>query len=604
MALLLRARDGLSKWMHWAAETRWMLLLAAMLTVAGMRGGVSCGHDFDFHLVSWMEAARVWHQGVLIPVWAQSAAWQAGEARFIFYPPLSWMLGALLGSVFAGSVVSWTMAAWVFVFLALLVNGLATRRLAREWLPGDVARLAGVFAIASPYALFTAFERGAMAELAAGVWVPLVLMLATRRSVGAQGTLRAQVLDFSTLWLALSVAGCWLTNAPAGVMVCYLLAGVALVAAWTERSAWPVLRALVAVLLGLGMAAFYLVPAAWEQRWVNISAAREVGMRVEDSWLFARHAGAEMAFHDAVLHQASCVLVLMVVAIALSALVIFRRGELRIEDRRRWLPLLLLVPVVLALQFPFSTRVWHELPKADFLQFPWRLTMLLTPVLAIFAAQALCGVRRRVRVPAVAIWVLLAMVVCAGVFHQPCDEEDNVAAQIAAFHGGGSEPTDEYAPTGADNAELAEGLPPGCLVVDPLTPLGSAGEDGVLRWDGKQSPCLASVQSTVWRQDRKLLELDAPQAGYLIVRLRRFPAWSIERNGRRVTTLPARTDGLIAVPVERGTNRLRIRWMETEDVRVGRWLSVAALFCWLLLWMQIKRRGVGGSMSYTNSDVD
>lgn len=581
-----------------------MLLLAAMLTVAGMRGGASCGHDFDFHLVSWMEVARAWHQGVLVPAWAQSAAWQAGEARFIFYPPLSWMMGALLGIVFGTSAVSWTMATWVFVFLALLVNGLATRALAAEWLPGDVARLAGVLAMASPYALFTAFERGAMAELAAGVWVPLVLMLATRSNRGAQGTLRAQVLDLSTLWLALSVAGCWLTNAPAGVMVCYLLAGVALVAAWTERSSWPVLRALVAVLLGLGLAAFYLVPAAWEQRWVNIGAAHEVGMRIQDSWLFARHAGAEMAFHDAVLHQASWVLVLMAAAIALSALVMFRRGELRVEDRRRWLPLLLLAPVVLALQFPFSAGVWHELPKADFLQFPWRLTMLLTPVLAIFAAQALYGVRRRVRVPAVAIWALLAMVVCAGVFHQPCDEEDNVAAQMAAFHGGGSEPTEEYAPTGADNAELAEGLPAGCLVADPLVRLGDADEDGALRWSRQQSPCVASVQPTVWRQDRKLLELNAPQAGYLIVRLRRFPAWWIERNGRRVTILPARTDGLIAVPVERGTNRIRIRWMETEDVHIGRGLSAVALFCWLLLWMQIKRRGVGGSMSYTDSDVD
>lgn len=601
MSLLSGARGWMSQWMRWMAEARWMLLLAAMLTVAGMRGGVSCGHDFDFHLVSWMEAARAWHQGVLVPAWAQSAAWQAGEARFIFYPPLSWMMGALLGSAFGTSAASWTMAAWVFVFLALLVNGLATRRLAREWLPNGSAQLAGVLAMASPYALFTAFERGALAELAAGVWVPLALMMATRRKVDAQGTVRAQVLDFSTLWLALSVAGCWLTNAPAGVMVCYLLAGVVLVAAWTERSAWPVLRALVAVLLGLGLAAFYLVPAAWEQRWVNIGAARDVGMRVEDSWLFARHAGAEMAFHDAVLHRASWVLVLMVAAIALA---LFRRGELRVEHRRQWLPLLLMVPVVLALQFSFSARVWHELPKADFLQFPWRLTMLLTPVMAIFAAQALCGVRRSLRGVVVAIWMMLAMVLCAGVFHQPCDEEDNVAGQIAALQGGGSQPTDEYAPVGADNAALAEGLPSGCLVADPLVRLGDADENGALRWSRQQSPCLVSVLPTVWRQDRKLLELNAPQAGYLIVRLRRFPAWWIERNGRRVTILPARADGLIVVPVERGTNRIRIRWMETEDVSVGRWLSVAALFCWLLLWMSIKRRGVGGLMSYTDSDVD
>lgn len=599
MALLLRAQDVLRRCAQWAAEARWMLLLAAILTAAGMRGGVSCGHDFDFHLVSWMEAARAWHQGVWDPTWAQSAGWQAGEPRFVFYPPLTWMLGALLGSIFGAdgavrSTASWTMASWVFVFLALLWNGLATRRLAQEWLSKGAAQRAGLLAIASPYGLFVAFERGALAELAASVWVPLALLLATRRSADAAGTLRAQVVNSSTLGLALTVAGCWLTNAPAGVMVCYMLAGVALVAAWTERAAWPALRALVAVVLGLGLAAFYLVPAAWEQRWVNIGAARDVGMRIEDSWLFARSAGAEMALHNAVLHQASWMLVLMIAATVVAVLLLFLRGELRPQHRTQWLPLLWLVPVVLALQLPFSAGVWHGLPKADFLQFPWRLTMLLTPVLAIFVAQALCHLRRSMRAMVVVIGFLLAMVVCAGVFHQPCDEEDTVAAQIAAFQGDGSPPTDEYAPKDADNEDLAKGLPTGCLVVDPLTTLGDADEDGELRWDGKQRPCLVTVHASKWGVKRKLLEFDAPQAGYLIVRLRRFPPWQIERNGRSITSLPKRTDGLIVVPVERGLNRIGIRWSETADVRVGRWLSVAALIGCVLLWIEIRRKSAGG----------
>jgi hypothetical protein len=46
-------------------------------------------------------------------------------------------------------------------------------------------------------------------------------------------------------------------------------------------------------------------------------------------------------------------------------------------------------------------------------------------------------------------------------FWQPCDEEDNVAAQIAAFHARGFEGTDEYTPQGADNGEIQAGLPAG-----------------------------------------------------------------------------------------------------------------------------------------------
>ena len=46
--------------------------------------GISCGHDFDFHLVSWMETRRAWSEGVLYPHWTQSPNWAAGEPRFVF----------------------------------------------------------------------------------------------------------------------------------------------------------------------------------------------------------------------------------------------------------------------------------------------------------------------------------------------------------------------------------------------------------------------------------------------------------------------------------------------------------------------------------------
>ncbi len=596
-----------------------MLLVAACLTAAGMRGAISCGHDFDFHIVSWLEVARAWHQGVVFPGWAQSPAWQAGEPRFVFYPPLTWMLGALLGSAFGAGVVGWTVAAWTFVFASLLGTGVATRKLAAEWLPKEAAGLAGVLAMVSPYVLFTAFERSALAELAAGVWVPLVLWQATRRCAQAKGTLRAQVLNGAAAGLGLAIAASWLTNAPAGVMVCYMLAGVSAVTAWTERSWWPILRALVAVAGGLGLAAFYLVPAAWEQQWVSIRAAQEVGLRIEDSWLFARHAGTEMVFHDSVLRDASWVLVVTVLAIVLSVAVIVRTGVLRREDRREWLPLLVLVPAVFAMQFPFSTFVWKMLPKVDFLQFPWRLTMLLTPVLAVFAAMALQRWRGTARAVGIAVWMVAAMLASARVFHQACDNEDTIGGQMEQWHGDGFPATDEYAPLGAENAELAAGLPDACLVGDPHAVFGVDEADGVPRWNRQAAPCLATAQAREWGVEEKTVVIETPRDAYLILRLRRFPAWQATINGRASAAAAQREDGLMVLPVRPGVNRIRLRWKTTREVQIGRWITLLAAVAWLLLWRTAADAGSGErsesgtvpgtdlakrTMPYTKADVD
>src|ERR1700709_1409000 len=90
--------------------------VALLLVLPLLVQGPSCGHDFGFHLQSWMDASEQMRHGVLLPHWAYSAAYNAGEPRFVFYPPLSWVVGSLLLLILPANLVP---AAFTFVSLTL-----------------------------------------------------------------------------------------------------------------------------------------------------------------------------------------------------------------------------------------------------------------------------------------------------------------------------------------------------------------------------------------------------------------------------------------------------------------------------------------------------
>jgi Bacterial membrane protein YfhO len=532
--------------------------------------GTSCGHDFDFHLESWMEVLRQWQQGVLYPHWAASANYGAGEPRFVFYPPLSWMLGALLSLV-----MPWIRVPLVFTMVALAAMGVSFFRMAREWMREENAALAACLYVVNPYVLFVAYERAAYGELLAGAWMPLLVLYALRAKP-------------AMLKLAVVVAGLWLTNAPAAVMGCYALVIIVGVTAIGERR-WALIgRAAGGTALGLGLAGFYLVPAVYEQRWVEIQRAIGEGMRVEDSFLFG-HTGE--AFHDQVLRTASWIAVVLLAATASAAVLSYRARR-----RGPWWPLVELAVLVSLLLLPFSDVVWRLAPELRFLQFPWRWLLVLSLVLAALVGLALREGARTREANLVRVGVVVVVAGCmSGVawlyFWQPCDDEDNVRAQVATFRDGGFEGTDEYTAVQADNDAIQQDLPRIRLLEAADGEEGNGGAGANPEWQPAGADLLPSeIQIGRWDVERMSATVRSG-AGFAVLRLMDYPAWRVTVNGARVDSRPRRDDGLMVVPVASGVTEIEVRYGATPDVWAGRLLSMAVTILWLGLAARRRRSG-------------
>jgi hypothetical protein len=569
---------------HWKSLA--VLFAAAALAVAPMLWrGAPCEGDFRFHLISWLDAQHSVVMAMWNPHWANSANQGAGEPRFMFYPPLNWIIGATLGMVLAWSVVPVLM-----LFLTLACTGLGNRALAREVMEEAPATLAGCASVFLGFALFSAYKRGAYGEMSGGLWVPLILLFLLRRRSSTGGAV-GRAFDGSVTPLALALAGACLSNAPLMVMCLYLIPAVALVSTLLERSWAPVLRAAAGMALGLGVAGVYLIPAFVERGWINLQyAVTAPHYLVENGWLFAHHADPKLYVHDILLHEVSWVAVGMLAVTAAGALIAWKRGRLP-GPARFWAPLLLIAPAVFFMLLPVSLFVWN-LPALRILQFPWRWLLVLEAPMAIFFAAAVWTAGARRRAVAAGACALLFVAIVVGVdrsWFMHCGDMGSRIEQ-AFYSGEGADGKFEYGPPMAERTVVERELPPACLLIHENGAPGETDLPPGPAWDGAIERCSGKFRVNFAIPEEKEVAGVADHAGYLVLRLRDYPAWKVTVNGQPVQAVPDHIYGLMAVPVPQGPIDVRVGWTTTDDVLVGRVVSVMAVFLLGLVELAEQRR--------------
>ena len=349
------------------------LLILFLLTLPAIWGILTPGffpmHD-DTQVVRVDQMYRALISGQFPVRFVPDLGYGYGYPIFNFYNPLPYYFGALFMALGLDALLATKL---MFIF-PIILSGLTMYLLARRSLgEGGAALTAGLFYVYAPYHAVQVYVRGAVAEYWAYAFVPLVIyaFLSKRR-----------------LLTAISLAALVLSHNLTVFMFLPFLGLLALL--FTNRSM------LLATALGLGLSAFFWLPALTEQHLTRVPQMLE-GFNPRNHFVYPDqlwasiwgYAGSAPGRADGLSFVAGKLHIIFTL-FSLTLLIFSLQIK---KSTRKFLPLAfsyLLLAIFMLL--PLSYFIWANVPVLRFLQFPWRylsFVALSTSMLAGFVITKL-----------------------------------------------------------------------------------------------------------------------------------------------------------------------------------------------------------------------
>lgn len=555
---ILFALTAVILWVTWPLLAGWMIR----------------GHDGEFHLVRLFELDRAVRAGVFYPRLAPDLAMGFGYPVFNYYAPLASYIGEI-GRIAGLSYVYANNSVYVF---ALIMGAWGMFFLLRGRF-GILAGAAGAAAYAvSPYQITDVFIRAAQAETVALGLLPWVLVVFGR--LAKMPNIRPAIA--ASLVLALLI----LAHNITALFSLPLIAGYYVLVSWENRQTRRVrahaLCFSLAMLLGVGLTAFFWLPAILEQDLVQIPKM------VVGFYELARHFSDFRGIVQGTLDYDYTKafrpgLVQMFLAAAGLA------AGLRLRPSRGRVAFFGFVTIaMLWLQTQGSQFLWDATPVGKYIQFPWRM-MVFTTLAAAWLTGGLVGSIHSV-LPASKAWVIggtrlgvTCVVIGAIIFSSRMDHPIGM---------GTNEDYRVSAPT-IMRSELYRNLVavttggeymPASLTADPFKHVA-----GLLPQFGGESFSDAEVRVIQASPFEATFSVHAEQPTRLILDRFYFPGWIAETGGGSLAVGPSEPLGLLSFTVPAGINSVRVRFGDTPVRSIGTLLSLLT-FSGLIVLAHYDRR--------------
>ena len=392
-------------------RSRYLNLIAGLAVAIGLctlavpllHSGFPLGHDLPAHLTYTYLFDRALEGGQFPVRWTQGVRIGDSQPLFSFYQPGFYYLVQLVHLIVPSLGTSMKLAVlalWgcgaAFMFKLTARNGSAASMARRGWMP---AALGAVVFAGSPYLLLDINVRAAYPEFAA-IMCAVGALWALARLFESPG-------PGSTALLACCLAGALVCHLPATLIFSPVLIGRAIVAA---RSSTARRRAFAwcatGVVLGVGLSAFYVVPALGERHLIQMGALTHGYFDYQNhfvepaQWLrFAWGSGASVAGPaDGMSFQVGVVQWGVIVAAVACCVSAARRTRLAQDD---WDLVFWLAAIGFALFMTTaaSMPLWAATPQLSYLQFPWRFLMLVSVACGCLASNLLARLHGPHHVP-------------------------------------------------------------------------------------------------------------------------------------------------------------------------------------------------------------
>ncbi|MCB0192350.1 MAG: hypothetical protein KDJ65_10445 [Anaerolineae bacterium] len=563
----------------------WLFIIPAVTPL--IQPTITESADGLLHIYRLVALEHAIEQGAFFPRWLPDLAYGYGFPLFVFYAPLSYYVTLALS---AGSKI--VVAFNISFMVALLLSGTGTFLFVKDRFGPDAALLAGVAYVYAPFQLFNSFSRGGLPAAWAMALYPFVFWAFGRLLWPTGQTARTIWVPITALILGLALlTHNTLTLLFFPVLLLYLIIGLltGFISGWrqdkndraSQESATLLgVRQIIiplglALALGIGLAAFFLLPAVFEQQFAQVHRVitspdfdfRFNFVTLSDLVSFPEAANTGLLNPEFPLTLGVAQILLAVIG-CLACAVRFWQSNQSDPNPPQIAVVLLAVVILIGAVFmmlPISQPLWERLPFLEFTQFPHRMLGPAAFMLAILAGTAIAMLPDRF-----ALWLMpigLGILFFTAVpllyprYNSALSSEPTLLDMMVYEHRSGvigSTSFGEYLPIWVENIPRES----------PLEPMYQANST-IERLDATYLPSGAVLVSSQYGFNTTQIVIDSPEPFQAIFHTFYFPGWSAQIDNRPVPTTPFSERGLIRLDVPAGRHEIRLNFQNT----LIRWLA-------------------------------